>query len=1049
MYNSKTSEKIKSIPPVGNINIDRLPQELTRIYAQIVSFRRQFQDGILDIRNTDFFKKSLTTLQTLANNLETLILTKPLQEEKEAIAFVAATAHHLIYKMTSGYYNEQHKNLEVDSISPLISAVILFLIGNSQPDAAEISKEILVSNTSTEINEKLVIYIKALAVGKLSLIIDNTPLEEDISSNNIQELALEYLWLELAKGVFQLGVKLSKPKPDIENDINHFDKVINLSISEQPLFNQRSVYSGPLHLAKLLKILEEDILERSIVKIPPPENVDAKTWGDFLIKVSLERPYLWQNHFEATETNFLNQGVSSILTLPTGAGKSTLSELKIASSLFLGKNIIYLVPTHALEHQVSSNLTKLFDSFVPNYFELDGEYSEITIPISSILVMTPERCLTLLNVNPVLFANIGLVVFDEFHLIHGVNITKDRRAFDAMYCLLSLFSIIPNSDYLLISAMVENGEEIKNWISQITSRECILFNSSWKPTRQLHGCLVYNEDEINDLSDRLDKSQLNLAKKNPSSKLKREIKAVPYSIFSLKNIWETKNSQDYYISKILETPTLLGVSKFWKITSNRNKVAVELVKYYANLGLKTLVFVNTPRFAESVAKELHGSINRKNIFKAFSEQNKGAIFSLSQELGGEKYSYLLNGENIGIHHGLLLPEERNFIEAYFKQKEGSIALIATATLAQGINLPAEIVIIAGDDRFSETSETMEPIPPHELLNAAGRAGRAGQSSQGAVILIPGKIVTIKGLTISNRWWDLKRKVFSKSDQCLKIEDPLEYFLDSIQDTSIQLDIIQTNAIYRFKSNNGIETKNFLKNSFYAYKASQTNKLETFENHIESLIFHRNKLDSLSEEMIWVNEISFKTGIDPSVIESLSIYIDNKGIDFYNNQSIPAFIEDFFEWLNTASHLFYKVFTKKSTVNHIKRAVGQKPENNNINELILKLPKLSKLFLKYITGENLENIEIAIVGKASGFLPNARNFVIRLVPEMSFLFGLFTMVIIEKAEQEGYLKEDLSLNIRVLASCIREGFDEPKKLFFKFDNKITSRVEAHLIYNNQL
>lgn len=84
------------------------------------------------------------------------------------------------------------------------------------------------------------------------------------------------------------------------------------------------------------------------------------SYGKAFGKISKERPYLWENHKDAVDTNFLDPGISSVLTLPTGAGKSTLSELKIASCLYSGRKVIYLVPTHALEDQVNKNLKTFF-----------------------------------------------------------------------------------------------------------------------------------------------------------------------------------------------------------------------------------------------------------------------------------------------------------------------------------------------------------------------------------------------------------------------------------------------------------------------------------------------------------------------------------------------------------------------------------------------------------------------------------------------------------------------------------------------------------------
>lgn len=47
--------------------------------------------------------------------------------------------------------------------------------------------------------------------------------------------------------------------------------------------------------------------------------------------------------------------------------------------------------------------------------------------------------------------------------------------------------------------MVRNGADVAGWIKSVTGRECVLLDNPWKPTCQLQGCLVYNEEEINRL----------------------------------------------------------------------------------------------------------------------------------------------------------------------------------------------------------------------------------------------------------------------------------------------------------------------------------------------------------------------------------------------------------------------------------------------------------------------------------------------------------------------------------------------------------------------
>jgi ATP-dependent RNA helicase DOB1 len=1053
MYNIITEQKIKNIPQIGEVDIERLPQDLTRIYAQIVSLRRQIVDGTINFQEGELHS-GLLLLRKLASNLETILLAFPNHEQKESIAFVAATANSLIHAMM---LNNEGINdlLGIDSISPYLASVVLFLIANSQADASETALSLSESPNLNPIHHKLVKSIVALATGKLAKITDiHFEEEEMLDDEDYQEMALNFLWRELGLGIIEIGKKLSR-QSDGNKQNNHFEKVLDLSVSKIGIFDQRNIFGGPFRLAKLLKILEDNIFDRAIIDIIPPTEVDLDSWRLFLEKLSHDRPYLWENHKEAVSTSFLNIGTSAVLTLPTGAGKSTLSELKIATCLYSGSKAIYLVPTHALEDQVNKNLRALFAEIEFDNLELDGEYTEIEeLDSFPILVMTPERCLTLMNTNANFFHSVGLVVFDEFHLIHGTDIKKDRRSIDAMYCLLSLFSIIPNADYLLISAMVENGDEICNWISQITNRECLLFNSSWKPTRQLHGCLVFEQTEIERLIKQIRLQRLTRETKNPPSRLKKKMLIKPQCIYSLKNIWETVEDEDYFTTQILDSNILLDINNRWRLTANRNDVAAKLGVFFSKQDLKTLIFVDDPRIATSTAHKISEELNyTNNNFSPYCENNKYYIECIEKELGNIEHSYFYNCNNVGVHHGLLLPVERNLIEQYFKQPNGATAIVATATLAQGINLPAEIVIIAGDDRFDDDTGFRQRVNPYELLNAAGRAGRAGQSSQGAVILIPGEIVTVEGSSISNRWWQLKDEVFSKGDQCLKISDPLEYFLDSIEESGNSLDSTQINILYRFKPEKLSEndTKKLLRNSLYAYLAAKEGASEKFEAQVKTLLDRRNELDGLSEDINWTKEISYKAGVDPSIIFELGDAIDEENFDKFINSSISELIDWFFGWMGSNDTYLERIFIKPSILGQIKRTVGLKYNlDYTTNEILERINTLKVVLKKYIQGTPLDKINDLIPNSSrpdtSPYLIKSRNFVIRLIPELSFSFGLLSMVIIEKAIQKGIEKDSLPWNVRVLASCIREGFDSSEKLFLKKRNNLLMRVETHNKYN---
>ncbi len=150
------------------------------------------------------------------------------------------------------------------------------------------------------------------------------------------------------------------------------------------------------------------------------------------------------------------------------------------------------------------------------------------------------------------------------------------------------------------------------------------------------------------------------------------------------------------------------------------------------------------------------------------------------ELGGDEFTYCELEGCVASHHGLLLPSERSVNESLFRRPDGINVLVATSTLAQGMNLPSQLVVIAGDDKYDAELEKTQMLEAHNLLNAAGRAGRAGEAAEGMVILVPGKVVEFNKdkSTLSARWFELQ-DIFSNSDQCLDLEDPIEPLLDQI------------------------------------------------------------------------------------------------------------------------------------------------------------------------------------------------------------------------------------------------------------------------------
>lgn len=115
-----------------------------------------------------------------------------------------------------------------------------------------------------------------------------------------------------------------------------------------------------------------------------------------------------------------------------------------------------------------------------------------------------------------------------------------------------------------------------------------------------------------------------------------------------------------------------------------------------------------------------------------NDKNKILIF-VHSKVDGRKLMNML--EEIGyptvFHNADLDSDERVDIEEGFKNKgEGGVRImIATSTLAYGLNLPARVVIIAGMHRG------IEVVSELDVIQECGRSGRMGIDSEGDAIMV--------------------------------------------------------------------------------------------------------------------------------------------------------------------------------------------------------------------------------------------------------------------------------------------------------------------------
>ena len=98
--------------------------------------------------------------------------------------------------------------------------------------------------------------------------------------------------------------------------------------------NILNAYAGPYHLASLLLAAYDGISEAAFDRRRRHQMAPIRNSGGNGSAIRAGQfPFLWPNHREAIAKEFHQTAKSAVVVLPTGAGKTTVSSLKIAGVL--------------------------------------------------------------------------------------------------------------------------------------------------------------------------------------------------------------------------------------------------------------------------------------------------------------------------------------------------------------------------------------------------------------------------------------------------------------------------------------------------------------------------------------------------------------------------------------------------------------------------------------------------------------------------------------------------------------------------------------------
>lgn len=396
---------------------------------------------------------------------------------------------------------------------------------------------------------------------------------------------------------------------------------------------------------------------------------------------------------------------SVVVNLPTSSGKTFIAQFRILQALNQFELeqgwVAYLAPTRSLVNQI---YIRLRDDFTPlninvervsPALEVDGLEANLLTNSNQqsrfrVLVTTPEKLDLMLRGGweEKIARPLTLVVVDEAH-----NLAQQVRGIKLELLLATINRECRYAQFLLLTPFIDNATEIARWLSD--SYNDIGLAMEWQPN-----------DRAIVLSSPV-----------------RGSKRGSFTL-SLETVHTTRETLQIPEKIALKDERPLGLS--WsEVKNSPSKLAAATAQVLKERG-SLIVLTGQVRHTWSLADHFKKAYNRPpslhsdiELVRRFLQAEFGANFKLHELL---EYG-------VGVHHSGLSDEAKSLME-WLLVRERIKILVATTTIAQGVNFPVSGVVLA-----SHQYPYGKDMPPEDFWNLAGRAGRVDQGSLGIIALV--------------------------------------------------------------------------------------------------------------------------------------------------------------------------------------------------------------------------------------------------------------------------------------------------------------------------
>jgi helicase len=411
------------------------------------------------------------------------------------------------------------------------------------------------------------------------------------------------------------------------------------------------------------------------------------------------------NSFYPIQEQAISSGVLTgenlLITSPTASGKTLIAIMAALKKIEKKEKVIYMTPLRSLATEKyhdflefnSSNLINNNKDLVTVTKNIDFEknslaknkkgYKKKSFIVKLAMGNYDSAGNDLLNADIVILTNekLDALIRNDSELLSNVglfvidevHLMGDKDRGPTLEMMITKIKrFYREAQILALSATVSNSKDIAEWL------DCKLIESNWRPTELLEG--VYDNGIVR-----------------------------------------------------MNNNTRIKIKTYYNFQSLPVSVAIDSLES----GGQAIIFAETRKRAASLAaKSVEG------VFRLLDKDQKEKakksslqMSKISDDTDITKNLIQLVSQGVGFHHAGLSQPIREIIEDSFKQ--GVIKLlVATPTLAAGVNLPARRVVLSSILRYDYDIGTNIPISILDYKQFCGRAGRPKYDTFGEAIIIP-------------------------------------------------------------------------------------------------------------------------------------------------------------------------------------------------------------------------------------------------------------------------------------------------------------------------